>query len=466
MWFTGRDIMEELYKAFEEFGIHIPEILLPCEGTNMTKWSVIACDQYTSEPKYWEKVRKLAGSSPSTLNLILPEIYLKEKDLDNRISKINSAMNAYLGREVLKSAGRCFIYVERQTRTGRTRKGIVAAIDLDRFDYSSKSESLFRPTEEIVEDRLPSRMKIRENASLECPHIMLLLDDPNKSVIEPLSINTDRYNRIYSFDLMQNGGHITGYSISDRQTLRSILAAFEKLVAPEFFTEKYGLNKGSSPLLLLVGDGNHSLASAKAHWENIKKTLPKDKITNHPAKYALVEIVNIHDDSLIFEPIHRMVTNINHTKLIEEMKKVPGYAHSIDVSYYDSRDDMKTQYEKLENNYKCHHIPFEAKEKCGILSVSMPVHDLPVGTLQTLLDSVSKNEKEIEIDYIHEDDTLSILSGNPGCTGFHLPPMDKHVLFKTIIQKGTLPRKTFSMGHAEEKRYYLECRRLVIPEDA
>jgi uncharacterized protein (DUF1015 family) len=452
--------MRELQNEFEQLGIHIPEILLPCHGTNMPKWSVIACDQFTSQPQYWGQTKKLVGSSPSTLNLVLPEIYLEKEDVESRISKINNTMKSYLDKEILTSHENCLIYVERQTRTGRIRKGLLAAVDLECYDYLPTSKSLIRATEGTVIERLPPRMKIRENAPLECPHIMLLLDNPNKTVIEPLSLKKELFEEAYNFELMQSGGNISGYIIKDKQTITNICSALQNLVDPDFFAQKYGLSKKTSPLLFAVGDGNHSLASAKAHWEKIKSSLSDDESCEHPARYALVEIVNVHDDSLVFEPIHRIVTNISPSTLFEKIADASGLKHSVDVSYFDSKQEMDTGYEAMKAEGKNHCIPFITKDGYGIMSVSNPSHNLETGTLQSLLDMVLTNEDEIKIDYIHGEDALFDLAQLPGCTGFLLPPMNKHDLFKTVILDGVLPRKTFSMGHAEEKRYYLECRKI------
>jgi len=289
-----------------KIGIHIPEILLPEKSVSYEKWAVIACDQYTSQPEYWEEVSEIVGDSYSTLKLTLPEVYLEHGNYDTEgmIKKIHGNMREYLDKNVLVPQKPGFIYVERTTEQG-TRKGLVISIDLENYDYAANSQSLVRPTEKTVIERIPPRVKVRENATAEFPHIMLLIDDPNEAIIEPLSDMKNKLEKVYDFELMMHGGHISGYKIEDGELMGKLISGFEKLGDAELIREKYSLTEDKAVLLFAVGDGNHSLASAKAHWENVKKTLSAEQVETHPARFALVEVVNVHDKSLIVEPIHR-----------------------------------------------------------------------------------------------------------------------------------------------------------------
>ncbi|HHW31558.1 MAG TPA: DUF1015 domain-containing protein [Clostridiaceae bacterium] len=443
----------------EHIGISIPEILLPAKECDLYKWSVVACDQYTSQIEYWDKVKDIVGNSPSTFHLILPEIYLEEKDVDLRIEKINKTMNEYLRQNILCSSKPCFIYVDRKTSHSPSRKGLILAVDLEKYDYSPGSQTLIRATEGTVVERIPPRLRIRENASIELPHIMLLIDDPDDTVIGPLSQNIHRLEKVYDFDLMMGGGHIQGYKVEDENIIADIVHALNKLASPKVFNEKYGFSDYKAPLLFAVGDGNHSLATAKSHWENIKKKLPEDKTLTHPARYALVEVVNVHDKGITFEPIHRILFNAN-PKLIEiELIKI---CKDMDPFFrlFDCKESCLAEVDALRKQTKAHVIPFVAEEEYGLIAINKPKQNLEVGSLQFFLDAVMKKYDQIKIDYIHGEDVLTSLAAKEGNIGFILPSMKKQDLFKTVILDGTLPRKTFSMGEAEEKRFYLECRKI------
>lgn len=478
---------------FKRLGVHIPEILLPVDGTDLTKWAVIACDQYTSQPEYWDKVSEGVGQNPSTLKLTFPEIYLKDDDKDKRIESINKTMEEYLIQGTLEPQDPGFILVDRSTPHTSSRKGLIIALDLECYDYRPGAQTLIRATEGTVLDRIPPRVRIRENAPIELPHIMVLIDDPDKTVIEGLYAKAEAggFKKLYDFELMQGGGHIKGWKVDDKESLSMVAKAFNKL-------ERGGCPCGSDTigddtigdsshlpcnLLFAVGDGNHSLASAKAHWENVKASLIKDTnepIPEHPARYALVELVNVHDDGLVFEPIHRVLFNINATTILEmlntacsqvnmdQLNKVRQNSSQLclDYRFYSSREEMENVLEKLTNeqqklsdNYT-HLLPFILEGKYGILTVDNPVSNIEVGTLQSILDLLLKNNPEIEVDYIHGDQVVTELGSKAGTMGFYLPVMSKHDLFPTVKLDGVLPRKTFSMGEAEEKRYYLECRRI------
>ena len=443
-------------------GVHIPEVLLPNKVVDMTKWSVVACDQYTSQPEYWTNVEEIVGDSPSTLKITLPEVYLEEEDKEERINKINGTMKRYLSENILSLQKPGFIFVDRKTSHTESRKGLIIAVDLEEYDYNKGSQTLIRATEGTVIERLPPRIKIRENASIELPHIMLLIDDPERSVIEPLSQITNKLEKLYDFDLMMMGGHIKGYRVDDESLIAGIIEALGKLADPEVFKSKYEVYNEKGILLFAVGDGNHSLASAKAFWDNLKKGLPEEERPTHPSRYALVEVVNVHDEGLIFEPIHRVVFNIDAVSLLDST--VQYYNSKGSKTHYitfDSEAQMFSELEKLPPSRKVHTIPFITSQFYGLMEVENPGYNLEVGTLQCFLDEYVKHDKNIKIDYIHGDEVVRSLGAQEGNIGFFLPAMNKCDLFKTVILDGALPRKTFSMGEADEKRFYLECRKIV-----
>ena len=410
-------------------------ILLP-KKADMTKWAVIACDQYTSEPKYWKEVENIVGDAPSTLKITLPEIYLEQENVSDRIKKINEEMDRLLNSSFFETLNNSLIYLERTCADGKIRKGIVGMVDLEDYSYEKGSQTLIRATEGTVLERIPPRVKVRENAKLELPHVMLLIDDNKKKIIEGLTDKMTTNDVVYDFDLVQNGGHIKGYKISD-DLANEVFAGLEELANKDNFETKYNV-KDKGVLLFSVGDGNHSLATAKACYENLKKVLPKEEYENHPARYALVEIVNLHSEALEFEPIHRVVFQVEPEKLISEFEK-----------YYEvSRTPGEGQ--KIEYVYK---------DKRETIYIKNPKSNLAVGSLQIFIDEYIKNNGG-KVDYIHGDDVTIELGKQPENIGFLLPRMDKNDLFKTVILDGALPRKTFSMGHSYDKRYYLEARKI------
>lgn len=408
------------------------QILLPKSGTDMTKWSVVACDQYTSEPEYWNAVTSFVGSSPSTLHLTFPEIYLEEQGSEDRIPKINETMLSYINSGVFSEAKPKYIYVERTQRDGKVRHGLMGVVDLEEYDYMPGSQSKIRATEGTVLERIPPRVKIRENAYLEIPHIMLLIDDRDKSVIEPLAESKDTLDTAYDFTLMQDSGSIKGYFVSEAEEAR-IDNALAKLADPCAFEKKYGVaSKGV--LQFAVGDGNHSLATAKECWRRIKENLSPAECTTHPARYALCELVNLYDTSLEFEAIHRVVFDVDADKMYNELSK-----------YYELSDDAEQFFDMITSN--------------GVrrIGISNPKSNLAVGSLQKFIDDYIK-ENGGRVDYIHGEDVVLRLGYQNGNVGFILPTIDKSDLFPTVICDGVLPRKTFSMGHAWDKRFYLEAR--------
>lgn len=409
------------------------DILLPdFSKHDGTKWAVIACDQHTGEPEYWHAAEELVGSDPSTLAMILPEAYLEQTE--ERIPVINQTMDRYL-TEVLREHKDSMIYLERTLANGTVRRGIVGCIDLEQYDYSRGADSLIRATEGTVLERIPPRVAIRRGASVELPHVMVLVDDPMKTVVEPIANACGALDLAYDFDLMLDGGHVKGYWIdSDRQT--ALNGALEALITPQQMKARYG--EEYAPLLFAVGDGNHSLASAKAAYEEVKTALG-DKAADHPARYALVEIVNLHDEALDFEPIYRVMFDVSPAAVLEALREYAGH---------------------LDGAERPQKVDYVHAGGTGSLVFRHPTQQLTVGTIQTFIDSYLASHPEASVDYIHGVEVTEALARRENAIGFLFDGMEKEQLFKTVICDGALPRKTFSMGHAADKRYYLECRKI------
>lgn len=416
---------------FEECGFLPAEIILPNDGINMNKWSVIACDQYTSNQKYWDGVENIVNDAPSALRLVLPEIYLNSPDSSDRIKRINQTMEDYLENGTLKSTEPCYIFVLRTLPDGSVRKGIVGMIDLEMYDFSKDSKSKIRPTEGTIADRIPPRLRIRENASMELPHVMVLIDDEEKDIIESLCEKTDTLEKLYDFDLMQNAGHLIGYKI-DGQLAEEIAQKLCKFADKSYFGNKYNCPE-KDVLQYAVGDGNHSLATAKSFY----MMNPNEK-----SRYALCELVNLHDSSLVFEAIHRTVFNTDTDKLI--------------TALFNEYPNAKNEVSDLPN---AHNIEIYVNGEKQYFSLENPPYKLTVATLQTFLDKYLKDNAG-EIDYIHGEDECIELSKNRGAISFILPAMKKTELFAAVIKDGALPRKTFSMGDADTKRFYTEARKI------
>lgn len=424
-------------QKFEDLGMKPADILLPKPGTDMSRWAVVACDQFTSQPEYWEEVDRIAGDAPSTLRLILPESKLNDPNVEEHIADINRSMADYLARDIFQSCPESIIYIERTQSDGTVRPGLVAAVDLEQYDYTPGSGSLIRATEGTVLERIPPRVRVRKDAPIELPHVMLLIDDPKKICVEPIAAAKEEMEPLYDFDLMMKGGHLKGWKLSAKQ-VDELAAALSRLCSDEAMEHKYGLG-GVAPLLFAVGDGNHSLATAKTCYENLKKVTPEEQWADLPARYALVEIENLHDPALKFEAIHRVVFGVDPEKLIAAFLEFYPGAH--------------------EGQGVGHTIAYAWAGGAGYLTVPNPRVQLPVGTLQNFLDAYLK-ENGGEVDYIHGESVTDELGKKPGNIGFKLPAMGKDQLFKTVIADGVLPRKTFSMGHAEDKRYYVEGRKI------
>ena len=423
-------------KDFERLGFSPADIMVP-QDCELSKWSVVACDQYTSQPEYWARVAQRVGDAPSALHLILPESCLEGPDVEQDISEINLTMARYLKEGRLRTYPDALFYVERRLSGGKVRRGLVGKVDLEQYDYEPGSSALIRATEGTVLSRIPPRVAVRKNAPIELPHVMLLADDPGRTVIEPLAARTGEMEQVYDFELMEQGGHITGWKLTGAQ-MDGVCAALAALADPAAFAARYGAGE-KSVLLFAVGDGNHSLATAKQCYENLKKVTPEDQWATLPARYALVEVVNNHDDALQFEPIHRVLFGVEPEKVLEALKAYYPGAH--------------------EGDGEGHTIAYTYAGHTGTITVPQPKMQLAVGTLQTFLDAYLKDHGG-EVDYIHGDDVTDELGSKPGNIGFKLPAMGKEQLFKTVMADGVLPRKTFSMGHAQDKRYYVEARKI------
>jgi hypothetical protein len=440
---------------FPAIGLQTPKVLLPKPGTDLQRWAVIACDQYTSDEEYWQQLAQECGGSPSTLKLIFPEVYLDEENSAARIAEINRAMRTYLEDGTLVERAPGFVLIDRKTCKVESRQGLIVALDLEAYDYKKGASSLIRATEGTILDRLPPRIKVRENAPIELPHIMVLIDDPQQTVIEPL-FNRDP-ELLYDFDLIAAGGHIKGYAIDRQEQIEQVVQALTRLADPQAYRTRYGVE--GEVMLYAMGDGNHSFATAKAIWEKLKaEAEDKVAIMNHPARFALVELVNLHDPGLEFEAIHRMLFNINPAHLLQEMEL-----------WFEERGEAFT-YSPCETLAAARAL--EAKQSegqgfCAILAgrfgychLQHPRLNLDVASLQTFLDDYLQNEPSTRIDYIHGEDAVTRLGKHANNAGFYLPAIAKDNFFRTIILDGALPRKTFSMGEADEKRFYLECRRI------
>ncbi|MGB8212918.1 MAG: DUF1015 domain-containing protein [Anaerolineales bacterium] len=437
-------------KTYYDIGIQIPQVYLPKAGTDLTKWAVIACDQFTSQPDYWQQAEELVGGAPSTLNLILPEVFLEKPGEAERIQRIQSNMWAYLQDGILQPHTG-LIYVERRV-AGKTHKGIVLCLDLERYDYTKGSTSLIRATEGTIIERLPPRMKIRQGAALELPHILVLIDDPLRTVIEPLTEAKPGLESLYDFELMLGSGHLSGYSVS--ATLEEqVVAGLRKLAKPDVFAAKYGVSQDNPVLLFAMGDGNHSLATAKAVWEKMKPQVGPE----HAARYALVEIENVHDDGLEFEPIHRVLFGLKQS-IFAKLNDYFGQ----DFAYQpvSGAEEMVKRVDE-ENGHRQTIGLVVGGKGFGVVEIANPSSNLPVGTLQAFLDIFLKAGGADKIDYVHGEEVVCRLGAQSGNAGFYVPGMDKSDLFKTVILDGALPRKTFSMGEAKEKRFYMEARKIV-----
>lgn len=357
-------------KIFSDIGIQIPQIFMPRGGVDLKKWAVIACDQFTSEPEYWQEVERIVGDAPSSLNLVFPEVYLDKPGEEERIKNIQANMRKYMDKGILQTQ-EGFIYVERKIGS-KVRKGLILCLDLERYNYNKGSQSLIRATEGTIVERLPPRIKIRQGASMELPHILVLIDDPKRTVIEPISAIKNKQDKIYDFDLMLDSGHLTGYKILPEYE-EQIIEALRGLIEPRTFAAKYGVKPDLPPLLFAMGDGNHSLATAKAIWEKMK---PQVGIA-HPSRYALVEIENVHDDGLEFEPIHRVLFNLKKD-MLAELKNTFG--ENLTYTEVANGEEMTKKVDSASGPNQLIGLVGGGKQ-FGVIEIAHPTSNLAVGTI-------------------------------------------------------------------------------------
>ena len=445
----------------EDIGVLFPRIIVPTSKVDLKKWAVVACDQYTSEDDYWQRVEQFVGDSFSTLRLTFPEIYLEKGKDEEIISGIVSSMQNYdIGDVFEEKSEPGIILVERTLREGTLRRGIVLALDLEEYDYKIGSTSLIRATEKTIESRIPARLAVRRKVSLELPHIIVLIDDPTDSVLSSMWQRhmTDDAPAQYETELMENSGHLRGVYVNDPSSLSLLCDQIRILANPKTFAQKYNLNEGEKDVLLFaMGDGNHSLATAKAHWEEIKQS-PNYR-DDHPARYALVELQNCQDPTLVFEPINRLVFGTEKTvgNIFTDIKKYFG----TDRIVIEEGDEAFEKATLCESNTCKFGYVFQSKK--GSIQILNPTKVLHVAEATDFLDHWLPQHESTRIDYVHEmtaidrfcatDDQFNI--------GFVFSAMEKSDLFKTVILDGALPRKTFSMGNAHDKRFYFEARRIA-----
>jgi hypothetical protein len=428
--------------------IEMPEVLLPAAGVDLERWAVIACDQYTSQRDYWQALESRVGGVPSTLRLILPEVYLEDGDAEGRIAAIHARMREYLERGVLGPPRRGFVVVERETARGARRLGLVAALDLAHYDYRDGSRTLVRATERTVAERLPARVRVREGALLELPHVLVLVDDPDRSLIEPLAERARGREPLYATSLWPRAGSVRGWLTGAPEDAAHVARALGELARPELFRRRYAVSS-DDVLLLAVGDGNHSLAAARLCFERLCGEVGEAAALAHPARFALVELVNLHDPGLEFEPIHRVLFDADPAEVLAAL---PGWLAEHRARGRIERGDARASGER---------IGWTAAGRQGAIEIETAPGALPVATLQAFLDAWVAKHEGASIDYIHGGEEVRRLAAPPRRIGFFLPALAKRELFRAVIADGALPRKTFSLGKADDKRFYLEARRIL-----
>lgn len=457
--------MNRVEERLASLGTKIPDILLPNKNIDLSSWAVIACDQFTQDRAFWDDISKKVGNKPSLLSMIFPEIYLEDADKTKRIENIRASMQNAIQSNIFDDPVHGMIYIERSTPFHPRRRGLILALDLEQYDWHPEARLLIRATEGTVPERLPPRIEIRRGAPLESPHIIVLIDDPECTLIEGIGAQLKHLPPRYSTNLMANAGSIQGWVLDSEESFEYLADHLERLarqsIRRDTPSECKNLDTGSDnkeqPFLYAVGDGNHSLATAKAVWEEYKAAHAQEPdILTHPARYALVEIENIYDEGIDFEPIHRLLFGTN-LKEIESMLQLNLKAHSEAVP------DLPSLIEKVTNT-PSHTIQYGLVSRDGFRLVRIPGKGIATAPLQPLLDSfVSDNKGRVSIDYIHGDrETAELALQSKDRLGILLPPVGKEDLFQTVGQFGPLPRKSFSMGEGIEKRFYLECRRLFV----
>lgn len=436
-------------------GFRLPSLCLPRPGIDLSKWAVVACDQYTAEPAYWQRVAEEVGDAPSTLHLVFPEVHLGAADAPARIGRIQDTMRRYIAQGLLRDHHGA-VLVER-TVGQATRRGLMLEIDLEHYDYAATSTSLVRPTEGTIVERLAPRIAVRSGAELELPHILVLIDDPGHTVIEPLAAARAALSPLYETELMLGGGHVAGHAVADAAAAQAVLA-LQALGEPQAFEARYGVPPGTPPMRFAVGDGNHSLATAKAIWERQKATVGLD----HPSRWALVEVVNIHDPALRFAPIHRLLFGVTADLRAALAQAFGARLRCIDVA---SAAAMRERVQAADGTRQAAGLVGPGA-RCSVIEIDEAPSTLAVGTLQPVIDAFIAQGGARDIDYVHGDVVLERLAQEPGQVGIHMPTVGKGALLRRVVHEGPLPRKTFSMGEAHEKRYYVEARRIRAADES
>lgn len=442
-------------KELERLGIQIPNVLLPKEGVDLTRWSVVACDQYTSDRAYWDRVENNVGQAPSTLRITLPEIFLEAPDVESRIKSIHNSMKSYLDQGTLQELGEAIIYIERRTETSGLRQGLLFVMDLERYDYARDSRTLIRATEGTIVDRIPPRLRVRKEAAIELPHIMILINDPESRLIETAAKSFKSKKKIYDISLMEQGGNLAGWAIRDDAAISELIDILTDLLNKAELSQET-----DSPLFFAMGDGNHSLATAKAHWEAQKivlrsKGLTGNEIMAQPSRYALAEIVNIHSSGLRFEPIHRAIfcSDISKMSLFIQGHPLVKKVNQIKES------ELKVLLSSPQGQTMAG--IWDGKQFYSI-EFTDPNGKLPPAFIDEIFNSwnAEKNPKA-RIDFIHGWEDNKKLS-EEGAVACFVPVIAREHLFQWVAENGPLPRKAFSMGDAEEKKYYMESRKITV----
>ena len=419
------------------------DILLPAAGVPLDPWACIAVDQFTSQPEYWQRAEHLADGKPSTLHIVLPEAYLGTPQETERLESIRRTMEEYR-KSVLTRKVHGYVYVERTQMDGTVRQGLVGAVDLDAYDYAKGSKPAIRPSESTVVERIPPRLKVRRGATLETPHVMMLADDADCTLIEPIGLMKNQLPPLYDGELMLGGGHLRGWAVEDPALIAGIDAALAALADPAAFARRWPAAKGQQPMVLAVGDGNHSLATAKAYWEELKPTLSEEQRRTHPARWCLAEVCNVHSPAIEIEPIHRVVFGVGAKELYAAL-------------------DAWDQQQGSSTTMSDQRLRLADAHGESAVALANPPAPLTVGSVEAFLADFLPAHPGVTVDYIHGESTALALASDPAkpATAILLPDFAKADLFKGVVLGGVLPRKTFSMGHAEEKRYYIECRKIT-----
>lgn len=413
------------------------DLLLPAAAP-LNPWACIAVDQFTSQPDYWQKAETLAAGQPSTLHIVLPEAYLGTPAEADRLADIRAAMADYR-QNVLTRHVHGFVYVERTQMDGTVRQGLVGAVDLEQYSYAPGEKPQIRPSENTVVSRIPPRLKVRRGAPLETPHVMMLADDEKRTLIEPVGACKDMLPLLYDGELMLGGGRLAGWAVEDPALIAQINTALTALGDAEAFAARWPAAANQPPMTLAVGDGNHSLATAKAYWEELKQTLPAEQRQTHPARWCLAEVCNVHSPAIEIEPIHRVVFGADAAAVGAAFDRWMA-SHAADAP----------------NPQRFTLVGDTGARPVLIANAPEP---LAVGTVERFLGDYLAENPRVRVDYIHGAETARSMAG-PDAAALLLPDFAKADLFRGVVLGGVLPRKTFSMGHAEEKRYYNECRSL------